>query len=92
MLLHSTNAYGKQQNLGTVLCGEAKGVQDMVTSRRKAYYRREKTSAEVIVTENSQEEQVPKGSEEKKSEENGSSEMTQEVYQCRTDPVTDPGM
>lgn len=54
----------KQQKLGPVLRGEAKGVQDMVTSRRKGYCRGDETSAEITVTARSGAEQVAEDSEE----------------------------
>lgn len=40
----------KQQRLGTVLCGEVKGVQDMVSSKRKGYCRRDENSADITAT------------------------------------------
>lgn len=41
---------GKQQKLGTVLCGEVKGVQDMVSSKRKGHYKRDENTAEITAT------------------------------------------
>ena len=55
---------GKQQKLGPVLCVEAKGVQAMVTSRRKGYCRGDETSAEITVAARSGAGQVAEGSEE----------------------------
>lgn len=40
----------KQQKLGTVLCGEVKGVQDLGSSKRKGYRRRAENPAEITVT------------------------------------------
>ena len=40
----------KQQKLGTVLCGEVKGVQDLVSSKRKGNCRRAENPAEITMT------------------------------------------
>lgn len=54
----------KQQKLGTVLCGEVKGVQDLVSSKRKGNCRRAENPAEITVTVRSWAKLVPEGSEE----------------------------